>query len=1011
MMKQQRFMTKTLFTLLLMLSGFATTWAQNRTISGTVTDTKGEALPSVTVIEKGTQNGVITDFDGKYSLKVNDKAATLVFTFVGFTTKEVAVGAQTNVSITLEEDAKTLGEVIVVGYGAQKKSDLTGVVSSVNEKNFNRGALTSPEQLLMGKVAGVQITSNNGGEPGASSTIRIRGGTSINASNEPLYVIDGVPVDNAGNEGSRNPLNFLNPSDIANITVLKDASAAAIYGSRGANGVIIITTKRGANGSKMKITYDASAFVSQITKGLPIMTGDEMREAAKRDTTGALLKSMGKENTDWVGAVTRPAFGTSHALTLTGGAKNSNYRASVGYQNTNGILKKTSTDRLNLALSYNTSLFKDQLTIGTSIKTGLTNDKFAPGIGGAVSFSPTEPIYSNDTATKGFNEWTSELASKNPVAELEFKRDAGNSSRTVGNIQLDYKIPFIDGLSANLNLGYDYQQGRRRSLDPIVLRGQRTNGGYARVEEFTRNNSLLDFVVNYKREIKSLGKFEIMGGYSYQDFAGEFNVFKGQKLLKDFRELSELGGVADSSSIAKEILSPRPPIIKEKNKLISFFGRAVVNIKEKYLLTATLRQDGSTRFGPQNQYGYFPSAAVAWRIMQEDFMKGASKTISDLKLRFSYGTAGNQDIPNGRFVALVVPGTQFAQYQLGDKFYTTLRLGAADRYIRWEKTASTNFGLDFGLFNNRVSGTLDLYNKKTTDLLFTVTAPAGTNLTNEILTNIGSINNNGFEASIEVVPIAKKNINWSIGMNASFNDNKVSFLEGNTDPKFQGYRRGGISGGVGNQIQILRVGQPVGSFLVYRHKYNENGTPVADRLDGQNNDKAMYEDTNGDGILNDLDRVAYKQSAPRVLLGLTSNFNYGNFDANIALRGSIGNYVYNNVASAGGYFNRLRPNQDNTVYTLEKSYAETQFTQPQYFSDYYLEDGSFLRIENVSVGYSVPNVFKTANKSANLRVFATVQNPYIFTKYKGLDPEARDGIDNNIYPRARTYSLGLSLGF
>lgn len=979
-------------------------WAfAQRTITGKVTDSQsGEPLIGANILITGTSSGTITDFDGTYSLKVPEGSATLEFSYTGYATQSVKLGNSNVLDVALSA-GEILDEIVVIGYGTTRKEDATGVVAAVTEKSFNKGAIVSPDQLITGKVAGVQITSNSG-EPGGQTTIRVRGGTSINASNEPLYVIDGVPIDNVahnpgGFSGGRNPLNFLNPSDIETFTVLKDASATAIYGSRGANGVIIITTKKGKAGNSGRLTYDGYYTTANIVGEPDVLDAEAFRnvvtyKAAER------LPQLGTASTDWFNEMLQTATGHSHSLSFTGGADKIGYRASVGYQNLNGIVRTSETERTNFSLNYNHSLFDDRLKLSANLKGSVTNDRFDPGVvGSAWTFDPTQQIYDPaNTAFGGFFDYGVALSPRNPISAIEQTQDYGKSYRSIGNIELEYKLGFIPGLSAKLNLGYDINNGQRKRFLPTTYVRPPVSDitGEIRMENYNRSSGLLDAYLIYKPEIGDNHRLDFTAGYSYQDFKAEYPSFRAFNLDNDifgFNSTSPATRFEANNSVVE-------------NRLISFFGRANYSLMDKYLLTVTLRRDGSTRFGEANRWGWFPSAAFAWRILSEDFASGLSEIFSDLKLRLGYGITGNQAIPDFGYLPTYSLSDFRARYQFGNEFVTTARPNGYDSNLKWEETSSYNIGLDFGFMNGRISGAIEYYYKLTNDLLFTVNVPAGTNLTDRVLTNIGEVENRGIELTLNAGIIAAKDFNWDISLNAARNSNEILKIDRVSK---QGILTGGISGGVGNFIQILQVGSSVNSFYVFKHKIGADGLPLADGIDhnddGSVNLADIYEDTNSDGIVNDLDKQVFENPAPDLLFGLTSNLSYKGLDLSFTLRGNAGNYVYNNNASSGGYYDRLTlaPTYVNNVHT---SVLETKFTRPQYFSDYYIEDASFIRLDNVTIGYN----FTPKKAFNNIRIYATGQNLLVLTKYKGLDPEVGGGIDNNPYPRARAVIFGINLG-
>jgi TonB-dependent starch-binding outer membrane protein SusC len=981
--------------------------AQSTKLTGKVfSGDDGTALPGVSILEKGTTNGTVTDSEGSYTINVSP-TGTLVFSFVGYTSQEVAIQGRTAIDVTLEGDITALSEVVVVGYGQQEKKDVTGVVTAVDEKLFNRGAIVSPDQLIAGKIAGVQITQNSG-EPGGQSSIRIRGGTSINAGNEPLYVIDGVPIDNTafnpgGLSGGRNPLNFINPNDIETFTVLKDASAAAIYGSRAANGVIVITTKRGKAGTS-SITYDGWVSIGQIADRLDVFSADQFREIITAKAPQH-IDLLGDANTDWQDQIYQTAIGHSHSVLFSGGKDDFNYRASVGYQDQDGIIKTSNTKRTSLSFSMGQKFFDGDLSITVNLKASRTNDIFSQGVvGAALEMAPTQPVYDKGNPYGGYYVWKKgsnyeSQATTNPLATLNLVSEKGVTNRSIGNIQFDYKIRQLPGLSANLNLGYDLGTGVRKKFQPSIYFPISSRGGEARIENYEKFSKLLESYLNYKKEFESINStFDITAGYSWQDWNSEYPSLTATNLTGDGFGTNQ-PGVGKTVTVNNSVI---------ENRLISFFGRLNYGFKDKYLLTASIRRDGSTRFGPLNRWGVFPSAAFAWRIYDEPFMSSLQNTFSDLKLRVGYGVNGNQEIPDYRYIPTYTPSTLTAQYQLGDAFYSTYRPDGYDDGLKWEETSSLNIGLDYGLFGGRISGSIEYYKKNTKDLLFERTLGGGANLTNIILTNVGEIENQGVEFTVEGTAVNSGDLKWTLSYNIAFNKNEIKALDGSDDPGFAGYQTGTISGGVGNYVQIQKVGQPAWSYFVFKHKMID-GKPAADNIDynedGKIDNTDIYEDLTGDGVVTDVDRRPFKQRAPKVLMGLTSNVVYKKFDLGFTLRSNLGGYVYNNVASNGA--NLIRANDNFVPRNMLTSVLKTNFTRAQYFSDYYVEKASFLRMDNITLGYTNHEL---VNKM-KLRLYATVQNPFLITDYSGLDPEVFDGIDNNLYPRSRTFIFGVNVGF
>lgn len=988
------------FCLLLSLFFFQQAYAQERTVSGKVTSfDDGSSLPGVNIMIKGTSSGASSDIDGNFKLVVPE-GAVLVFSYIGYTTEEIEVGARSVLDVALMPDLQTLSEVVVVGYGTQKKEDVTGVVTSVDSKNFNGGAIVSPDQLITGKVAGVQITSNSG-EPGGGATIRVRGGTSINASNEPLYVIDGLPIDNAGFAGGRNPLNFLNPNDIETFTVLKDASAAAIYGARAANGVIIITTKKGRKDGTSTINYDGYYSVGQIAKELQILNAQEFRDVIVAKAPSRIELLDPNVSTDWQNEILQTAVGQSHNLSYSTGNEKSSIRTSLGYLNQDGIIKKSNTERTSFAVAFSQKLLNDKLNIDANLKTARTSDIYnGTGIGGALSMAPTQPILDANSPWAGYWEWNNDLGTKNPIAELELTQSQGSSFRGMGNIQFGYDLDVLtDGLSAKLNLGMDALSSERKFFQPNNLRGQYANEGEIQLENTIRTTPLLESFLNYNKSLPSFkSQIDAVVGYSWQAFNAEVN-------RADARELSTNIYGFNNPAVANEYTVSRNI---QESRLISFFGRVNYSYDDKYLLTASLRRDGSSRFGESNRWGLFPSVAVGWNLYKESFMDFSKAALSDLKLRVSYGINGNQEIGNYGYLTTYTNGDLFTQYQLGGEFIQTIRPSGVDTNLKWEETASLNAGLDFGLLNGRISGAFEYYNKRTSDLLFVVNVPAGTNLSNRILTNIGEVENSGFELTLNGTVLESEDFSWNLGLNAATNKNTILALDGSDDPDFKGYEVGGISGGTGNNIQILKVGESINTFRVYQHKLDGNGKPLVDLVDhnedGTINLADMYADVNEDGIVNDEDRLPSKNANPKYLLGLSSNMSYKGFDLSFTMRANLGGYVYNNVASNGGYYNRV--SAEIVPQNLVASVLETNFQTPQFFSDYYLEKADFIRMDNITLGYTI----RPLADKVNIRVYGTAQNLFVLSSYSGLDPEIQNGIDNNLYPRSRVFLAGISIG-
>lgn len=958
--------------------------AQDVTITGTIREKDGALLPGANIVVKGTTRGTQSDVNGAYKLIVPANS-TLIYSFVGKTPQEVVIGSRTAIDVTLEDDAKSLTEVVVIGYGTQRKKDLTGSVVAVTSKDFVQGQITNPEQLVAGKVAGVQITSN-GGAPGSGSQIRIRGGSSLNANNDPLIVIDGVPVDNNSISGSPNPLSMINPNDIETMTVLKDASATAIYGSRASNGVILITTKKGVKGDRIRFNFSSQESLSKNYKQLNVLSADDFRALVNSKGTAAQKALMGKESTNWQDAIFQTGFTHDNNLSATGSLAGMPFRASVGYLGQKGILKTSDLGRTSGSLGISPMLFNNHLRIDVNLKGTIANSRFADqgAIGAAAFFDPTQPIYSGNNNFGGYFEWLdpstklpNTLATKNPVGILDLKQDKSTVKRSIGNAQFDYKFHFLPELRANLNLGYDVSSSEGTIYIPTFAGLQYARKGTNNQYSQTKSNKLLEFYLNYTKDLRSIAsRIEVLGGYSYQDFIRESPAYP-------------------DVNAENVVISPAGIPFKTQNTLVSFYGRANYTLKDRYLVTFTLRNDGSSRFSPSTRWGLFPSAAFAWKIKEESFLRN-STVIQDLKLRLGYGVTGQQDVGSDYpYLARYTYGQSTAQYQFGNGFFQTLRPEGYDANLRWESTTTYNAGLDFSLFKGKLSGTIDVYQKKTKDLLSVIPVPAGSNLTNRILTNVGNLENRGIELGLNATPVSTEKFTWDANFNITYNENKITNLTKVPTPNDPGVLVGGISGGVGNTVQIHTVGYPTFAYYLYKQVYDTNGKPI----------EGLYVDQDANGILTLGDRYRYKSPNPKVYLGFSSNFTMDKFSVAFTLRGNIGNYVYNNINSGAGALQNVF-NTNNYLSNVSSSVLSTNFQTNQYFSDYYLENASFLRMENLTVGY---NVYQS--KLATARLTAAAQNLFVLTKYSGLDPEIPGGIDNNFYPRPRTLTLGLNVSF
>ena len=965
-------------------------FGQQVRVSGTVTDAADRStLPGVNVVVKGTLTGAITGINGEYSLQAKP-GDVLVFTFIGYLQQEVAVGNQTVVNVALQTDVQALEEVVVIGYGTVKKSDRTGSVTAVSAKDFNKGAITSAQDLLVGKTAGVVITTP-GGAPGDGARIRIRGGSSLNASNDPLLIIDGVPIDNNNVSGSSNILSFVNPNDIETFTILKDASATAIYGSRASNGVILITTKKGKAGTPFTVSYDGNVSVANAIAFVDVFSGDEIRQIALEKAQSGLydidnLSLLGSENTNWQKEIFRTAISSDHNLSLAGAVKNFPYRFSVGYTDQNGILKNTDMKRFTGSLNLNPTFFGDALKVNINIKGMNTHHNFGDSgaNGSAISMDPTQAVMDGNESSAGYYQWqnySANLGTPNPVEQALAVDNRSVVNRVIGNIQLDYAMFFLPELHANLNLGTDYLTSDGHNNRPVTSPSTITGGLNGRLTDFsgTNRNNLLDFYLNYVKDLTSINsRIDATAGYSWQHFQREGDNYSRGIIDVQHQQYVK----SDSSSYITE------------NYLVSFFGRVNYVLQEKYFLTATVREDGSSRFAEDNRWGLFPSVALAWKIKNESFLTNV-KALTDLKLRLGWGITGQQDVGNDYPAqAVYKESLQGSYYPIGGQYLPTLRPDAYDPDIKWEETTTLNAGLDFGFAADRITGSLDVYKRITNDMLNTVTIPSGSNFSNTLLTNVGSMENRGIELSLNVIPVSKTDMSLNIGLNATYNQNEVTKLLISDDPNYIGVLYGS---GMGGTFQVTRVGHPVRSFFVNKQVYDADGNPI----------EGLYVDLSEEGgVVNgdNADKYIYHSPAPDWLLGLSARFEYKNLDVSASARGSVGNYVYNQVA-AGASYDQLY--QIGYFKNFTKALAETNFVKRQFTTDYYVENASFLKLDNVSAGYRFDNLFG----AVGARLSFTVQNALLLTKYSGIDPEISSGIDNTFYPRPRTYILGIGLTF
>ena len=985
--------------LLLLLFGFLLglgyTGSAQTTVSGTVVDKNdGQPLAGVNIVVKGTPTrGASTNAEGEYSITVPSKQDTLIFSFIGYVKQEVPVNGRSTIDVEMSTDVQALGDVVVIGYGTQEVGDNTGSVTSVSSEDFNEGAITSPGELFRGKAAGVTVTSNSGA-PGSGATIRIRGGSSLSASNDPLFVVDGVPLDGGGVSGMRNPLNTINPNDIASVTVLKDASATAIYGSRASNGVIIIETKEGSVGQELKVSYTGKFSIQSNRNQVDVLSAEQFRNVIQEQFGEDGTQYLGDTSTDWQDQIYENSLNQDHNLSFTGAFNQLPYRLSLGYSGNNGILKTSQLDRLTGSLALTPTFLDDRLKVDLNLKGMQVNNQFANqgAIGSALVFDPTKPVKVDGGNRFGdYYTWVDSdgnripIAPANPVALLNQTNDESTVYRSIGNIKFDYTTSFLPELSATLNLGYDYSDvGDGLYSVPenaaFEYSGANQANGVRRNYSQKKENELLDFYLNYNDDLASIdSELDLTAGYSW-----EHHYSRGSEYATNFNRSDTL--VVDQDTD-----------YETEHYIISFFGRLNYTFKDKYLLTATLRQDGTSRFSEDNRWGLFPSAAIAWKMHEEPFLQNVEE-ISQLKLRLGYGVTGQQRIGQGDYPYLgrYTYGEPNAAYQFGDEFVQTLRPEGYNANLKWEETTTYNIGLDYGFLNDRISGSVEAYYRETTDLLNVIPVPAGTNFTNRILSNVGTLEVKGFEFNLTGRPISTDNSFWEIGFNLSHNVNEITKLTTVDDPDYIGVETGGIAGGTGNTIQVHSVGHPRSSFYVYEQVYDENGNPI----------EGLYVDRNGDGVIGEDDKYRYENPDPDVTLGLSSRFEYKNWDASFSARASLGNYIYNNVASSNSFYSDMLYTQ--YIRNTPTSIFDTNFNTEQFHSDHYIENASFLRMDNITLGYTFSDLMASIS---SLRLSATVQNAFVITDYSGLDPEVFGGIDNNLYPRPRTFMLGVNLNF
>ncbi len=966
-------------------------------------DTTGEPIIGANVIVKGTTNGTITDFDGNFLLNAN-KGDIIIISFIGYRSQEAQAAASMN--IILKDDTELLDEVVVIGYGSVKKDDLSGSVVAIKAEEMNKGAVTSPQELIMGKVPGLSVSQGDGA-PGAGSTIRIRGGASLNASNDPLIVIDGIPVSNDAAPGTPNALATINPNDIETFTVLKDASATAIYGSRASNGVIIIQTKKGTQ-DKIKVSYSGTFTAKDPYKRIETLDAQSFREVmqaqypegtAQSADIQRILNVYPNQSTDWQDAIYQTGLSTDQNIGIAGKAGFMPFRISLGYNTEKGTLKTSKYERYTGAVNLSPKFFDNHLSVDINVKGTINKNRFADSgaVGAAAFFDPTKPIYDEENRYNGYWNWgivqgaQADLATQNPLSLLYDRNNHGTTKRSLGNIQLDYKIHGLEDLHANLNLGYDVAKTTGRnfvnsnsvqsSLDKTF-----TGLGQGNTWNNLRRNHLLDFYMNYAKNIESIkSNFDIMAGYSWQHFYYANHDITYSNPTEDLG--AKEGYTYDENE--RHYIRDDHRRIPYENYLISFFGRLNYNFMDRYLLTATLRRDGSSRFSENNRWGLFPSAALAWTISNEPFMKATENVLSKLKLRLGYGVTGQQEIGDYQYITSYSFSTNPNTTYLGT---TLLKPNGYSPDLKWEQTTTYNVAIDFGFLNNRINGSIEYYQKHTKDLLNTISAAAGTNFINLITANVGKMKNKGVEANVNAIAIQSKDFTWEVGYNITWNDSKITKLTTTFNPDYQG-----IDAGTNQKHQ---VGEMPGTFYLYQQVYDENGKPI------QN----AFVDRNNDGQITEADRyLTHKSPMAKVYMGFSSQFSYKKWDLGFNLRANFGNYVYNGVASGNSTSNNY--GGKGFITNLYNGFQDTGFTllntSEQMASDYFLENASFLKMDNLTLGYSFQNLF--AAKLSG-RISASVQNVFTISKYSGLDPEC-GAIDSNIWPRPRTYTIGLNLNF
>ena len=984
----RKFRQRSFLLVALLLMGCLQLLAQTRTIKGVVTDAQnGEALIGATVMVEGDKSGTVTDFDGNFSLQVPSSAKKVKISYIGYIDQQVAISD--NMQVKLESDSKALADVVVIGYGTARKSDLTGSVATVKAKDFNKGLVSSPEQLINGKVSGVQIMSNSG-SASAGSTIRVRGGASLNASNDPLIVLDGVPLEQGGISGnSSNFLSMINPSDIESMTVLKDASSTAIYGSRASNGVIIITTKKGQQGA-VKVNFNTTNSMQTRAQMVDMLSRNEFVNVINQFGTDNQKSLLGDANTDWNDEVYRTAFGTDNNLSLSGSiGKYLPFRVSAGYYNQSGLVRKDNVERWTGNVVLTPSFFQDHLKLTINAKGTLNNNSFNNGgaVWAAATFNPTIPVYSGNDKYGGYNEaldadgYPVNAGVRNPRGLVDLYDSKSKVSRFIGSMDVDYKVHFLPDLKLHATIGADYAKGDGTVYVPAYAaqsfnKDEALSGNDYKYGPQKNENRLLTLYANYAKYFENIkSNVDLTAGYDYQYWKSTTPLYYTKSAA----------GTTLSTVKASDY----------RHVMLSYYGRINYSFDGKYLLTATVRRDASSRFSKDTRWGTFPSVALGWTLTEEPWLKD-NKVVSNLKLRASYGVTGQQEgIGNYNYLPVYTSSVTGAEALINGQYITTYRPEAYVSDLKWETTTSWNFGLDLGFLNGRIGGAIDFYTRKTKDLLASVPTAAGTNFSKTILTNVGNVDSKGIEVSLNATPIQTKDWEWNLSYNFTWQNMKVknlSLTQGGSQtnvkvgPSIDAY-----------QFQVLSEGYEPYMFYVYHQLYDsETGKPI----------EGAYADLNGDGEINDGDLYRYHSPAPKYIMGLSTSLRYKQLTLGMSFRANIDNYVYNGMGMSTGAWETVSYN-NSQLNNLNASFLKTGFKTRQYLSDYYVENASFLKLDNLSLSYNVGKI----NKWASLTVSAMVQNVFTITGYSGTDPEVPNGMDNSFYPRPRTYSVSLGLQF